>query len=89
MIGLHYRLLGMLFFFHYIALSLCPFGVDPNGPNIWPSQVQGRKCRDISTIYRVSNGISTIFHGEISIQRYFGINFEKSTISHDMSVVLP
>ena len=32
---------------------------------------QGRKCRDISAIYRVSKGFDTIFHGEIFVRRYF------------------
>ena len=39
-------------------------------------------------IYRVSNGIDTIFHGEISVWRYFEINIEKSVISRDISEIL-
>ena len=41
---------------------------------------------DISPKYRVSKGIDKIFHGEISVQRYFGINLEKSAISRDIKV---
>ena len=39
-------------------------------------------------IYRVSKGIDTIFHGEISVWRYFEINIEKSVISRDISEIL-
>ena len=37
----------------------------------------------------VSKGFNTIFHGEISVRRYFGINLEKSSISRDISVIFP
>ena len=43
---------------------------------------------DISPKYRVSKGFDTIFHGEISVWRYFGINLEKSAISCDISAIL-
>ena len=48
---------------------------------------QGRKCRDISAIYRVSKGFDTIFHGEISVRQYFRIYREKSAIYHNISVI--
>ena len=35
---------------------------------------------DISPKYHVSMGFDTIFHGEISVRRYFGISREKSPI---------
>ena len=48
-----------------------------------PCSTQRRKYRDMSAIYRVLKGVNTIFHGEISIQRNFGRNPKKSTISGD------
>ena len=50
---------------------------------------QGRKCRDISPKYRVSKDTDTIFHGEISVRRYFRINREESHISRDISAIFP
>ena len=44
------------------------------------SSNQGRKCRD-----SVSKGIDMIFHREILVRRYFGINIEKSVIFSDIS----
>ena len=42
---------------------------------------QGGKYRDISVIYRVLGGVDMIFHGEISVRRYFARNPKKSAIS--------
>ena len=57
------------------TFSTCSFG-------------QGGKCRDILPKYRVSKGIDTIFLGEISVRRFFGINLEKSAIYSDISAIL-
>ena len=40
---------------------------------------------DLSPKYSVSKGFDMIFHGEISVRRYFGIYREKSPISRDIS----
>ena len=55
--------------------------VAPNEENI---AIYQRYIGDISW----SKGIDTIFHGEISVRQYFGINPEKSIISRNISVIL-
>ena len=55
------------------------------GGRVFPARRKmSRYFGEILPKYCVSKGIDTIFHGEISVRRYFGINIEKSAISRDI-----